>query len=90
MMPARLSLRDEMEALRKEIEALRQSRTPPAEQVAAPPDEGKSGFERQIGELNQLVHAMLDEAEDTVAKHPVSTVAGALALGIVIGRLTAR
>jgi ElaB/YqjD/DUF883 family membrane-anchored ribosome-binding protein len=33
---------------------------------------------------------MLDEAEETVTEHPVATVAGALALGIVIGRITAR
>jgi ElaB/YqjD/DUF883 family membrane-anchored ribosome-binding protein len=49
-----------------------------------------TAFERQITELNRLVEAMLDEAEDSVAEHPVATVAGALALGIVIGRLTAR
>jgi ElaB/YqjD/DUF883 family membrane-anchored ribosome-binding protein len=43
----------------------------------------------QIAELNRLVQDMLESAEDTIAEHPVATVAGALALGIVIGRLTA-
>ena len=46
--------------------------------------------EVQIKELNKLVKTMLDEAETTVSDHPVATVAGAMALGIAIGRLTAR
>jgi ElaB/YqjD/DUF883 family membrane-anchored ribosome-binding protein len=44
----------------------------------------------QMAELNRLVHQMLEDAEETITEHPVATVAGALALGIVIGRLTAR
>lgn len=37
-----------------------------------------------------MVKTMLDDAETTVSDHPVATVAGALALGIVVGRLTSR
>jgi ElaB/YqjD/DUF883 family membrane-anchored ribosome-binding protein len=37
-----------------------------------------------------MVQQLLADAEETVAEHPVATVAGALALGLVIGRLTAR
>ena len=79
-MTRRMSLRAELEALRAEIEALK----PP--QKAAQPE----GAAHEIGELNRLVKAMLDDAETTIAEHPVATVAGALALGIVIGRLTAQ
>ena len=49
-----------------------------------------AGIGEQLAELNRLVQQMLDEAEETITDHPVATVAGALALGIVIGRLTAR
>lgn len=80
-----MGLRAEIDALKAEIEALRGSARK-AEEPGPPP----SGLEHQIAELNRLVTAMLDEAETTVAEHPVATVAGALALGIVIGRLTAR
>ena len=38
----------------------------------------------------RTVQQMLEEAEEAMSEHPVATVAGALALGIVIGRLTAR
>ena len=48
---------------------------------------GKSPTAQRM--LNRLVQDMLENAEETIAEHPVATVAGALALGIVIGRLTA-
>jgi ElaB/YqjD/DUF883 family membrane-anchored ribosome-binding protein len=87
-MPLRQSLHDEIAALKREIEALKPMAAAPdrAEGAAVAPSE----LERQIGELTRMVETMLDEAEDTVSRHPVATVAGALALGIVIGRLTAR
>lgn len=85
----RLNVRKELEELRAEIESLRgkgaASSPPPA---ATPPEE--SVIEHQLAELTGMVQTMLDEAEETIAEHPVVTVAGALALGIVIGRLTAR
>ena len=49
-----------------------------------------AGPRHQISELTQMVRSLLDEAEERVNEHPVATVAGALALGIVIGRLAAR
>jgi len=80
-----MGLRAEIDALKAEIEAMRGSAR--KAEASGPPS---AGLEHQLGELNRLVTAMLDEAETTVAEHPVATVAGALALGIVIGRLTAR
>ena len=90
-MTQRTSLRQELDDLRAEFESWRKGSAP----VASPdPDEAASadsaGWEHQIAELNRLVQMMLDEAEETVTGHPVATVAGALALGIVIGRITAR
>lgn len=84
-MPRRKTLRDELEDLRGEFEGLKGRAA--ASQPAMEPDSQLSGH---LAELNRLVQTMLDEAEDTIAEHPVATVAGALALGIVIGRLTAR
>lgn len=80
-MTADRTLRDELEALKAELSHLREAA---AERMET------SGATSQIAELNRLVHQMLEDAEDTIAEHPVATVAGALALGIVIGRLTAR
>jgi ElaB/YqjD/DUF883 family membrane-anchored ribosome-binding protein len=93
-MSRRSSLREEIDELRRELESVRSGlKTQPETPDAGPKTDmpqTATAFERQITELNRLVEAMLDEAEDTVAEHPVATVAGALALGIVIGRLTAR
>jgi ElaB/YqjD/DUF883 family membrane-anchored ribosome-binding protein len=90
-MITRTSLRQELDDLRAEFEALRKE-SPPS--TSHPRDEtapaGHTGLEHQIAELNRLVQMMLDEAEETVTEHPVATVAGALALGIVIGRITAK
>lgn len=91
-MAAAQSLRKELDELRREFESWRdrdagQHSGKAHEAVAAKEPEG---FEGQIAELNRMVHALFDEAEESVSQHPVATVAGALALGIVIGRLTAK
>lgn len=77
------TLRAELDEIRAELSRLREARA--AHEGAAPTSE----MSEQLAELNRLVHEMLENAEDTIAEHPVATVAGALALGIVIGRLTA-
>jgi len=90
-MTQRTSLRHELDDLRTEFEALRkespQSTSHPRDETASA---GHTALEHQIAELNRLVQLMLDEAEETVTEHPVATLAGALALGIVVGRITAR
>jgi len=91
------SLREEIAGLRAEIEQLR-DKTPARETSAGdtPAEAGGSGHDRTddihtlLGELGDLVQTMLDEAEESVAEHPVASVSAALALGIVIGRLTAK
>jgi hypothetical protein len=82
------TLRAELDALRAELAALKHAKEgPAAPEESQPPGEG---FGKEIAELNSLVHQMLEDAEETITRHPMATVAGALALGIVIGRLTAR
>ena len=75
------TLKAELDEIRAELAKLREPK-PAAEGEAGP-------IHEQIAELNRLVQDMLENAEETIAEHPVATVAGALALGIVIGRLTA-
>lgn len=80
-MAARKTLKAELDEIRAELAQLR---------APSPAPEGEAGvLHEQIAELNRLVQDMLENAEETIAEHPVATVAGALALGILIGRLTA-
>jgi len=86
-------LRDELEQLKSEI--LSKRATPnDAASVGLAGDKKEATLqatiETQIKELNRMVKTMLDEAESTVSDHPVATVAGALALGIAIGRVSSR
>ncbi len=87
-MTRRKSLREELEDLRSEFESLR--RPDKDEEAAAAEAPHGNMIERQMAELNSMVQDMLDDAEQTVADHPKATVAGAIALGILIGRLTAK
>lgn len=85
------SIRRELDALRAEVEALRAARKP----AAAAPEQAEEptapeGLEEQLRHLLKQAEDMLADAEETVAGHPVASIAAALALGIVIGRLTAR
>jgi ElaB/YqjD/DUF883 family membrane-anchored ribosome-binding protein len=92
-MPSLKKLHEELEALKKEIlEGGKIHREAADTETEKPKSDQKpqEAFEYQISVLNKLVKTMLDEAETTIANHPVATVAGALALGITIGRLTAR
>lgn len=79
------TLRAELDEIKAEIARMREAK--PAAEGAAASAAGSLGDHME--ELNRLVHEMLENAEETIADHPVATVAGALALGIVIGRLTA-
>jgi ElaB/YqjD/DUF883 family membrane-anchored ribosome-binding protein len=93
-MAATQNLRRELDELRREFESLRDrgagQLSGKAKEAAAAAAKELESFEGQIGELNRMVHALFEEAEESVSQHPVATVAGALALGIVIGRLTAK
>lgn len=91
------SLREEIAGLRAEIEQLRDSKSATSAPAgAAQPESGDPTDDRPddvhtlLGELGELVQTMLDEAEESFTEHPVASVSAALALGIVIGRLTAK
>jgi ElaB/YqjD/DUF883 family membrane-anchored ribosome-binding protein len=81
------SLKAELDTIRAELSRLRHQ----AGQADGQAESAEAGpLVSQLAELNRLVQDMLADAEEAVAEHPVATVAGALALGILIGRLTAR
>ena len=80
------TLRTELDEIKAELARMREARAAQEAEAAAA---SSGGLHDQIAELNRLVQDMLENAEETITEHPVATVAGALALGIVIGRLTA-
>jgi ElaB/YqjD/DUF883 family membrane-anchored ribosome-binding protein len=90
-MMGRKSLRDELDELRAEMARLKQQAPEPQSATAVPAAEPVDAtLMEQLSELNRLAQERLEEAEDIITEHPVAAVAGALALGIIIGRLTAR
>lgn len=90
-MAVRSGLLREIEALQAEFEENRRKRE----------DRGAAGeadmafaetrrlLDGQVREIEKLVRALLEDTETAVGEHPLASVAGALALGILIGRLTA-
>lgn len=86
-MGADAGIKGEVERLRAEIEALRAAGSP---KEAGADSQQKSELATQLSDLTDIVQSLFEEAEETVTRHPTATIAGALALGIVIGRLTAR
>jgi ElaB/YqjD/DUF883 family membrane-anchored ribosome-binding protein len=87
-MAARASVRAELEKLRQDIEAIRGGNS--ADEQTPAEAEEHAGLAAQLKQLQQMVQDTLDGAEETVSEHPRAAIAGALALGIVIGRLTVR
>jgi ElaB/YqjD/DUF883 family membrane-anchored ribosome-binding protein len=88
-----IDLRAEIEALRREIAAIR------AEQAEAKSGETKieaaieSGASSLTDQLRSLAREISDFTEDTekgVVNHPLTSVLGALVLGILIGRVLPR
>ena len=86
-------LRAEIEALRAEIAAIR------AEQTAAKADAAKAekpaessfgNFTDQLHTLAQEISAFTEDTEKGVVNHPLTSVLGALVLGILIGRVLPR
>ncbi|MGJ8570800.1 MAG: hypothetical protein ACSHXI_08875 [Hoeflea sp.] len=89
------NLREEIAGLRAEIEQLRDSKSSTSAEAAKPEGDDQShdqpaNVSKLLGELGDLVQTLIDEAEESFTEHPVASVSVALALGIVIGRLTAR
>lgn len=94
----------ELKSLQEELLAAQRERAGrPAEPSAAPantivepkPDpagEPSTGHEPrdQLSELAGALTSLLEDAEKEVAAHPLQSLAGALVIGILIGRLLGR
>ena len=82
---------DEIERLRKEIEALRQERERPSEnaETEKPPHKGPN-FSDEIGDLSKHAEKVLEGVQQAAKRHPLPTVAAALAIGFIFGRITSR
>lgn len=81
----------EIEALRAEFE---DNRRAAEKEIAATENdaafaETRRLLDSQVHEIDKLVRALIADSGETVGEHPLASVAGALALGILIGRLTA-
>jgi len=80
-------LRAEIEALRREIASMRAERktkVDPEEDVA---ESAADSLMDQMRTLAQEISAFAEDTEKGVANHPLTSVLGALVLGILIGRL---
>jgi ElaB/YqjD/DUF883 family membrane-anchored ribosome-binding protein len=89
------SLQDEMLVTQKERAAAAASPRTATAAPAAPPTEPIETVEDpelrdQLRELASEVTGFFGEAEKTISTHPVQSVAGALLVGILIGRLIGR
>ncbi|MGA8614943.1 MAG: hypothetical protein WB760_25365 [Xanthobacteraceae bacterium] len=84
-------LRAEIEALRREIAAMRAERKTkidPEEAAAENAAEADaSNLMDQMRTLAQEISAFAEDTEKGVVNHPLTSVLGALVLGILIGRL---
>ena len=89
-------LRAEIEALRREIAAMRAERPAVAKPdgietgTASASEAGLGNFADQLHTLAREISAFAEDTEQGVANHPLIGVLGALVLGILIGRVIHR
>jgi ElaB/YqjD/DUF883 family membrane-anchored ribosome-binding protein len=87
-------LRAEVEALRREIAAIRteQAAAKADEKTEAEPaaEEPGTSFTDQLRTLASEISAFAEDTEKGVVSHPLTSVLGALVLGILIGRVLPR
>lgn len=88
------SLQDDLLVSQKERAAAAAAPAPAAAPAAPPPQPAETAEEQelrdQLRELASEVTGFFGEAEKTIAAHPAQSVAGALLVGILIGRLIGR
>jgi ElaB/YqjD/DUF883 family membrane-anchored ribosome-binding protein len=80
-------LRAEIEALRREIAGLRGERKTKIDPEEAAAESATDNLMEQMRTLAQEISAFAEETEKGVVNHPLTSVLGALVLGILIGRL---
>jgi ElaB/YqjD/DUF883 family membrane-anchored ribosome-binding protein len=88
-------LRTEVEALRREIAAMRAEHTATAKasettEAEAAAETPASHFTDQLRTLAREISAFTEDTEKGVVEHPLTSVLGALVLGILIGRALPR
>jgi len=80
-------LRAEIEALRREIAALRAERKTKIDPEEPAAESTVDTLMEQMRTLAQEISAFAEDTEKGVVNHPLTSVLGALVLGILIGRL---
>jgi ElaB/YqjD/DUF883 family membrane-anchored ribosome-binding protein len=80
-------LRAEIEALRREIASMRAERKTKIDPEEDAAESAADSLMDQMRTLAQEISAFAEDTEKGVANHPLTSVLGALVLGIVIGRL---
>jgi ElaB/YqjD/DUF883 family membrane-anchored ribosome-binding protein len=80
-------LRAEIEALRREIAGLRAERKTTIDPEEDVVESAADNLMDQMRTLAQEISAFAEETEKGVVNHPLTSVLGALVLGILIGRL---
>jgi ElaB/YqjD/DUF883 family membrane-anchored ribosome-binding protein len=86
-------LRAEIEALRQEIAAMRAEQkpaTPGESKVEAAVESEAVGLTDQLRTLAREISDFTEDTEKGVVNHPLTSVLGALVLGILIGRVLPR
>ena len=88
-----LDLHDEIEALRREIAEIRAEQAAAkagATKVEAEIESGAVSLTDQLRSLAREISDFTEETEKGVVNHPLTSVLGALVLGILIGRVLPR
>jgi ElaB/YqjD/DUF883 family membrane-anchored ribosome-binding protein len=80
-------LRAEIETLRREIAGLRNERKTKVDPDEDAAEGAPDNLMDQMRTLAQEISAFAEETEKGVVNHPLTSVLGALVLGILIGRL---
>jgi len=83
-------LRAEIETLRREIAALRAERKTKIDLEEPTAESATDNLMEQMRTLAQEISAFAEETEKGVVNHPLTSVLGALVLGVLIGRLLHR
>ena len=85
-----VDLRAEIEALRREIAGLRSARKTTIDAAENAAESAIDNLMDQMRTLAQEISAFAEETEKGVVNHPLTSVLGALVLGILIGRVLHR
>jgi hypothetical protein len=85
-------LHAEIEALRREIAAMRaeQQAAKTAQSETGPSAAGSGNFTEQLRTLAREIADLTEDTEKGVVNHPLTSVLGALVLGLLIGRVLPR